>query len=105
MDCDVRAVAGNDDPQGPLHVETRQAPPLRREQQHRLEHSGQSGVVDLGAEPAELFLEVAVAVAGGGQQHPPLGGLDAGADARRDRRHEAERHQTKDRCHARPTGG
>ena len=43
------------------------------QQEHRFNHASQTGIVDLIAQPGNLFFEIAIAVAGRNRQYLPLG--------------------------------
>ena len=79
MDADVVVGRGDDQAEGALDIEAGETLPLRGEKKDRFEHPRQTGVVDMGADPQQLLLEVAVAVDGDDGEHLPAGaGLGRG---------------------------
>ena len=79
MDADVVVGRGDNHAEGALDIEAVEPLPLRREEEDRFEHPGQARVVDMGADPQQLLLEVAVAVDGDDGEHLPAGaGLGRG---------------------------
>ena len=74
MDSEVGSLGGDEHAEGTPDVEPVQTLALGRQEEHRLDRSGQTGVLHVRAEPGELLLQVAVAVHGDDGEHLPSGG-------------------------------